>query len=174
MCFGKVTSLLLVSLLSVLLRWRLTAEAWCTRWFCCWPQSRSLWVPVKWPLVTFQVSIPEGPAAVSRETWGGPLTVVRQEMKLSLPPSLPPPLSLLRSCVSTWTAGGWTAGWVSVYSSSTWSSSSAPLALRVFRRHFLASLPTSFSHTCRQTHLYSAAAPRRAAQGEDSSSIYLW
>lgn len=41
--------------------------------------------------------------------------------------------SLLRSCVSIWTAGGWTADWVSASSCSTPSSSSAPLALRGYR-----------------------------------------
>lgn len=81
------------------------------------------------------LSTPESPHAVSRETWAHPLMVAWQEMKISLSLSLSVCLSRLRSCVSTWTAGGWTAGWDSVCSCSTSSSSSAPLALRVFRPH---------------------------------------
>ena len=62
---------------------------------------------------------------------------VQQEMKRSLFLSPPSP----RSCVSIWTAGGWTAGWDSASFCSTSSSSSAPSALRSCRGH-VHTLPT--------------------------------
>lgn len=40
------------NLSSLFFRWRSTAEAWCTQWSCCWPQSCSLWVTFKFIYLT--------------------------------------------------------------------------------------------------------------------------
>lgn len=62
-------------------------------------------------------------------------------MKLSLRSSL------LRSCVSIWTAGSWTGGWASVSFCCTFSSSSAPWASRGCRGTPRTHTPTQRTHT---------------------------
>lgn len=129
--FSKENSMCSV-LYFVCFRSQSTAKVWCTPWFCCWLQSHLLWVVHSLCFHTV------GNTRV--DLW----LCYRKVNCLCLCPSL------IRSCVCTWTTGGWTAGWDSVSCCCMPSSSSAPLALRGCRGHTLKHThPTQKTRTVR-------------------------
>lgn len=134
---------------SLFFRWPSTAKAWCTQWFSFWPQSHLPWVDLQHQLPVFHhlwftSYLSESPSLFTTTLF---LDLYLDQCNrnwscLSL--------SLLRSCVSIWTAGDWTAGWDSVSFCFTPSSSSAPSDSRGCRGHTFPTYTQSYKRRHKQ------------------------